>query len=421
MASSALAAQRPGEVFYDASCDFCVTTAYRFRRTLERCALTLTPLQTPDAAKRLNVSDAHLMDAMRLRLEDGQVYSGADAIVQIARRVWWAIPVWVLSFVPGVMPLLRAAYASIARRRHCATGVCAIHVAGPRSTRFRDVIPLVALAGAALATRGQVAPWVFMCAMALALDAGCKWLALSAARTEIGYVEPGGRLSFLLLWPGMDGAAFLSRAALPEPPSIREWCDALARVLAGALLLWGIAPSLMVGRPLLAGWVVMAGLVLLLHFGTFHLLSLFWRGLGRDAAPLMRQPLRATSVAEVWGRRWNTAFHELAVRFTFAPLRRMVGAGAASFAVFLLSGAIHELVITVPARAGYGLPTMYFLIQALGMAAERSEAGRLLGVRGGVRGRAFTALVTAGPAFWLFPPPFVERVILPLAAAFGAR
>ena len=65
----------------------------------------------------------------------------------------------------------------------------------------------------------------------------------------------------------------------------------------------------------------MTGIVLVLHFGIFDLLSLGWRRLGVDAAPVMRSPLRSTSLAEFWGRRWNTAFHELAARFTYAPLR----------------------------------------------------------------------------------------------------
>jgi hypothetical protein len=32
----------------------------------------------------------------------------------------------------------------------------------------------------------------------------------------------------------------------------------------------------------------------------------------------------------------------------------------------------------------------------------------------------FTALVTAAPVVWLFPPPFVHNVILPMLAAVGA-
>ena len=45
---------------------------------------------------------------------------------------------------------------------------------------------------------------------------------------------------------------------------------------------------------LLAGWLAMTGVIFLLHFGAFHLLSLAWRGAGINAAPVMRNPLRST-------------------------------------------------------------------------------------------------------------------------------
>jgi hypothetical protein len=38
----------------------------------------------------------------------------------------------------------------------------------------------------------------------------------------------------------------------------------------------------------------MAGLILLLHFGTFHVLSLAWRRAGVNAQPIMRSPVLAT-------------------------------------------------------------------------------------------------------------------------------
>jgi D-alanyl-lipoteichoic acid acyltransferase DltB (MBOAT superfamily) len=164
----------------------------------------------------------------------------------------------------------------------------------------------------------------------------------------------------------------------------------------------------------------MAGVVLLLHFGAFHLLSLGWRTVGVNAAPVMQTPLRSHSLAEFWGRRWNTAFHELATRFTFRPLRRMVGGPRATVLVFLLSGLIHELVISVPAHGGYGLPTGYFLLQGLGVAGERTRLGRRIGLARGTRGWLFTFAVAAAPAFWLFPPSFVRRVILPMLAFIGA-
>jgi hypothetical protein len=44
---------------------------------------------------------------------------------------------------------------------------------------------------------------------------------------------------------------------------------------------------------------------------------------------------------------------------------------------------------------------------------ERSQLGKRLRLRRGLRGWLFTALFTAGPAFWLFHPPFLRNVVLP--------
>lgn len=69
----------------------------------------------------------------------------------------------------------------------------------------------------------------------------------------------------------------------------------------------------------------MAGLIFVLHFGSFHLLSCAWRAAGVDARPLMHWPVAATSLADFWGRRWNTAFRDLTHRFLFRPLTRRLG------------------------------------------------------------------------------------------------
>ena len=195
---------------------------------------------------------------------------------------------------------------------------------------------------------------------------------------------------------------------------------AALKTIFGATLIWVVARAAMPVNTLLAGWVGMVGLVFVLHFGTFQLLSLGWRSLGVNAMPVMQHPLRSRSLAEFWGRRWNTAFHELAARFTFRPLRATVGRLGATLLVFLISGVIHELVISIPAQSGYGLPTGYFVLQGLGVAGEHTRPGRRAGLGRGWRGWLFAIVVAAAPAFWLFPPPFVRDVILPMLAFIGA-
>ena len=113
-------------IYYDDECEFCRGMLRRFGRTLARRRFTFVPLQAPGAARVLGVSDEHLLDEMRVRLDDGVVCGGASALVAIARRIWWAWPLWALSGVPGVMPLLDVAYRRIARHRHCLHGACAV-------------------------------------------------------------------------------------------------------------------------------------------------------------------------------------------------------------------------------------------------------------------------------------------------------
>jgi predicted DCC family thiol-disulfide oxidoreductase YuxK len=106
-------------IYYDDECRFCRDTLRRFGRTLARRRFTFVPLQAPGTARLLGVSDDHLLDEMRLRLEDGTVFGGASAVVAIARRIWWAWPLWALSRVPGAMVPLRSMYRWVARNRSC--------------------------------------------------------------------------------------------------------------------------------------------------------------------------------------------------------------------------------------------------------------------------------------------------------------
>jgi len=259
-----------------------------------------------------------------------------------------------------------------------------------------------------------------MWATAFALYAGCKWLTYCEARVDGVSSDRLRALGYLLAWPGMDATAFLGardRVAQPHPS---EWIAAALKTLFGATLIWVVARTAVPVNPLLAGWAGMVGLIFILHFGTFHLLSLAWRSIGVNAMPVMKNPLRSSSLAEFWGRRWNTAFHELAARFTFRPLRPIVGPASATLLVFLVSGLIHELVISIPARGGYGLPTGYFVLQGLAVAGERTRVGRRIGLGRAWRGWLFTVVVAAAPAFWLFPPLFVRNVILPMLAFISA-
>ncbi len=123
-----------GWLFYDGECRLCCESARRVERILDRRRFVLRTLQSPDAPRLLGLSGPALLHEMRLLLADGRHLGGADAVVEIARRIWWAWPLWLFSRVPGVRPCWRAVYRVIAANRHCIGGVCKI----PRHRAWRD-------------------------------------------------------------------------------------------------------------------------------------------------------------------------------------------------------------------------------------------------------------------------------------------
>ncbi len=306
-------------------------------------------------------------------------------------------------------------------------------------------LPLVGLPLAVVVSLHAAEPWVFMWALSASIFAGFKWLtwwqATSPCLSEespsplrgatvvrvAGFPAWAGlgrgslrSVAYLLLWPGMDATTFLNPAARPPTPALREWLAAALKTAVGAALFWGVArlaaPALLIA----AGWVGLFGLIFLLHFGSFHLVSLVWRTVGIQARPIMDGPIRAASLSELWGRRWNLAFHVLARDLVVGVARNRLGAAGATLLAFAASGLLHDLVISVPARGGYGLPTAYFLLQGIGLLVERSPLGSRIGLRSGPWGRVYVLVVAGAPAFWLFHPPFVLRVIVPFMHAAGA-
>ena len=134
----------------------------------------------------------------------------------------------------------------------------------------------------------------------------------------------------------------------------------------------------------------------------------------------MRAPAAATSLSAFWGERWNRGFNELAHELIFRKTLRRLGVAWAMLLVFLASGLLHDLVISLPAGAWFGLPTAYFVLQGIGVLIERSRLGRRAGLNRGAAGWVFMFVFIAGPAYWLFHEPFIINVMNPFLEAIGA-
>ena len=421
------AASLRGWIFYDGECRYCIAAATRFERLFARRGFHFLPLQTPWVEARLGLSPGAPLDEMRVLTKDDLDLGGADAVIFLAKEVWWTWPVYLLAHLPGARTLLDRAYRWVAIHRGC-SHLC------EREARFciplkkaqlpslpGQIAPwlgLLLFPPLAFLARNHVHPWIFMWLMAGAIFLGCKWLTFWRVRHISSTV--GRSLGYFFFWAGMDAASFL-RSHSRHGTTARHLGGivlALVKIVFGTSLLFGFARFS--SNQLVAGWIGMIGTILILHFGLFDLAAIAWRAAGVNAHPVMNGPIKSTSLSEFWGRRWNGAFNQLVLDVLFRPLARSAGGVRATLAAFLLSGLLHELVISLPAARGYGLPTAYFLLQACGVMAQRSEIGRRLHLRDGVRGWLFTMLIAAGPVFFLFHPPFVRNVIVPFMKAIGA-
>src|SRR5215218_2826495 len=96
-------------LFFDATCGMCRSAAERWRNTLERRGVAVLPLQSVEAKAGLHLDDEEIPDEIKF-LDGEQVLGGADALIEIARRIWWARPFALSASVPGARTLMRSIY-----------------------------------------------------------------------------------------------------------------------------------------------------------------------------------------------------------------------------------------------------------------------------------------------------------------------
>jgi hypothetical protein len=361
----------------------------------------------------LGVPESAFETRMHLLTADGRVLHNADALGMLCRSVWWLSPLGLLLLVPGFRELGRLAYDWFARNRYGVGGACPVDANARQQVGRVDwavafLLPLLA----GFACWHQPA-WLLMWALAFGLGFALKWLTWRDAVCHGACPSARRAFAWFMLWPGLDGRAFFAEDGLVEGPEKHEWLWAGALTVLGAVLIWGFVPQALQRHPMTSAWVGMMGIVLFMHFGVVRFLSTLYRHFGVNAEPIMNTPFRATTLAEFWGARWNTAFSIPARRLVLLPLTRRIGLPAAGFFVFLISGLLHEVVISLPARGGFGLPTLYFVLQGAGVVIERSRFGRGCGLGEGFKGRLLVILFATGPLYWLFHRAFALRVIVP--------
>jgi predicted DCC family thiol-disulfide oxidoreductase YuxK len=104
-------------VFYDADCGICQASARLMVRLDARHQLNMVPLQTAPTTAETPSPD-ELLDSLHALDGDGRWWVGADAVIEIARRVPALRPLALATRVPFAVRALEIVYGLVARNRH---------------------------------------------------------------------------------------------------------------------------------------------------------------------------------------------------------------------------------------------------------------------------------------------------------------
>jgi predicted DCC family thiol-disulfide oxidoreductase YuxK len=113
-----------GWLFFDAECAFCTRIARLLAGPMRRHRLEVAALQDPRVGALLGLSQEELLRAVRFVGADGRQFAGADALLAVARELWWAKPLVWVARIPGTLPAMRAGYRWSAARWNCHADVC---------------------------------------------------------------------------------------------------------------------------------------------------------------------------------------------------------------------------------------------------------------------------------------------------------
>ena len=251
----------------------------------------------------------------------------------------------------------------------------------------------VAIAALNVAVDGESA-FVRMIVLVVGLSFWMKAVVTAEAAARGERLPVGRWLVFVFLWPGMRQRPFLR--AEPRVGAGRMAVAGLLRIAFGAALV--AAAHAVRERPWLATVPALIGLSFALHFGLCRISTALMRALGFDVREPFRDPQRSRTLGEFWARRWNIPFSEMVQDTVYRHLRHPM-------AGFVFSAALHEVALSLPVRAGYGLPSAYFLLQGLLVLVER---------RFGIKSRLWTAAWILVPVPLVFHPPFLRGVVWPI-------
>jgi len=263
-----------------------------------------------------------------------------------------------------------------------------------RFTGWLLLAVLVTVADRALATAEPLIRMIGICCVLLGGMKGlvyAEWAGVCSQRLSVARYAV-----FAFLWFGMDPGSFQTRrAGLSWRRDVGLGLMLMLLGTFGAWCVWALEwhQVFLMFLPMSLGF----------HFGALRVLKGALRTAGFPVRTLFPNVLETRGIADFWGKRWNVGYSQMMQRIVGKPVQKVLGDGAGVMAVFLGSGLLHELAITLPARSGFGLPALYFALHG-GVTLLEKKLGRPVG-------KLPALLAVVLPMGLLFPPAFQREVI----------
>ena len=220
-------------------------------------------------------------------------------------------------------------------------------------------------------------------------------------------------LAFTSAWIGMQPREF--RHSEGSLSATRLFATSATWLLAGVITVlcvqW-IAQLVGPGWRRTCAFLLLIGCSMVVHFGFTGLVAAALRRCGFNVGPQFRAPWRARSLQEFWARRWNIGYSVMTAIVVYRPAERWLGRTGALVLAFLTSGLLHELGCSLPVRAGYGLPSLYFALHAGAVVIENALDRRRIKWRNRW-GRLWVFVWVVLPAPLVFHDPFMSGIVEP--------
>jgi predicted DCC family thiol-disulfide oxidoreductase YuxK len=115
-----------GWMLYDGNCPDCCRWAARLEKVLTRRGFDLASLQAPWVNECLDLRVPEIPGEMLVLTTDGRLFGGAEAMLFLASRIWWATPLYLLGLLPFFHRIMVRAYKTFAGNRLCLANACSM-------------------------------------------------------------------------------------------------------------------------------------------------------------------------------------------------------------------------------------------------------------------------------------------------------